>query len=131
MNPALKDVTRPDREICITHVRRPGEAKQRCRPAHVAYVFRVPLSTAQDQKKVMALRAGCDQRVYSRRRGPVECWKCVNTTMVSGYKRGDRLREDEIALVIPTGWRLCNCLKFSCGVPRDAFYIAPAQFGTH
>jgi len=118
-------VLRPWREICVREVQRPGEKKQRCWPGHVAYVFKLDRHVAQDEKAVKALRARCDRRAHSWRRGPVECWSFVNKDWVAGYKRGEPLREEEVALLIPTGWRFFNRLKIICKVPRGAFYILP------
>lgn len=94
---------------------------------HIGYVFQVPQGVAANRDTVIRLRAMCDQSVSSRRRGPVESWHLVNREMVVDYKCGSPLQENEVGLLVSSGWWLANLVK-GFPVPCSAFYIDRAQF---
>ncbi len=106
------------RQIMVLWVKRPGEGRQRIWFPHTAYVFELPLATAQDDQAVMSLRAGCDVPNV-----PVEKWQFVNCRMVDWYTCGSRLRQTEVGLLIRTRWRLTHPR-----IPLSAFWIDSNEF---
>ena len=94
---------------------------------HICYVFQVPQEVAANRDTVVCLRARCDQSVSSRGHGQEESWHFVNRELVVDYKCGSPLQENEVGLLVPSGWWLANLVK-SFPVPCSAFYIDRAQF---
>jgi len=116
---------KPGQDIPEVHKVRPHRARYVGRiqsdkgSCHLIYVFKVPTRIAGNRELRNQLRRGCDVRAWTKKRGHVEQWQFVDPDDMTREK--DRLKENEIGLLISRTWRYVKNFWRCC--PRRLFYI--------